>query len=622
MGYIKSSIIKYPTKKQKFIKNKTLNQYNMKKEKVKVDYLFEVSWEVCHQVGGIYTVIKSKAAKIYDAYRDNYFLIGPYYAEEAALKFDAKPIPKEFNKIFQELKKDNIICHFGKWTIDGVKVHTILIDFSKYMKKSGDIKRQLWDDFNVDSMNSKKEFDEWVTWSTISGRLLEGLRKTLKGRIVAQFHEYISGAGLLYLKKKKVKIGTVFTTHATHLGRTLTSSGVNLYDVLKKIKPKDEAYKHNIQGKYTLEKAIAMKADIFTTVSDITALEATHLIGRKPDLVLPNGLDMTKFPTMEERSIKHAKFKKQIMDFIKVFFFPYYRFDADNSLLYFIAGRYEFKNKGIDILIEALGNLNKKLANEENAKSIVVLLWIPTKVEGIDKNLAQNKINYEGVENFMDRSLGELKSNIINSIVNQKLPTTNELFSTSFHYQMKKKMFEFKQKGTPLMVTHNVLDKEDIILKSLKKAGLNNSSKDKVKVIYYPIYLTGADGLIDLSYYDAITGCHLGIFPSYYEPWGYTPLEAGALGVSSITTDLSGFGKYIMKKHPTCKGISVLKRQDISDKRATSNLTNMMYDFSKLSREDRIKRKLNAKHVADSADWANMVKYYIRAHNMALKKVR
>jgi len=594
----------------------------MKKGEVKADYLFEVSWEVCHQVGGIYTVIKSKASKIYDLYKENYFLIGPYYAEEAAIKFERKPIPKEFIKTFNNLKKEHIECYFGKWTIDGVKVNTILVDFSKYQIKSNQIKSQLWKDFKVDSFNSKDDFSTWVTWSTTVGMLLESLRKSLKGKIVAQFHEYIAGAGLLYLKKNKVKIATVFTTHATYLGRKLASAGIPVYDVLKKLKPQEEAYKHKIQARYSLEKASALNANVFSTVSDITALEATHLVGKKPDIVLPNGLDISKFPALEERAIKHAKFKKQILDFAKVFFFPYYRFDMENTLLYFIAGRYEFKNKGVDLFIQSLGQLNRRLQKEKSDKHIIALIWIPSKVEGIDKTLLQNKINYEGVENFMDRSMDDIKSNIIDSIVNQKLPTTKELFSGSFHYQMKKKMMEFKKKGKPLIVTHNLLDKKDIIIKSLKKVGLNNSIQDKVKVIYYPVYLTGADGLIDLSYYDAIMGCHLGVFPSYYEPWGYTPLETGALGVSSLTTDLSGFGKYLLKKHKKCKGMWVLKRHNTNDNISIAKLTDIMYDYSKLSQRQRIQRKLEAKEVANSADWAIMINHYVKAHNLALKKIR
>jgi len=594
----------------------------MKKESPKADYLFEIAWEVCHQVGGIYTVIKSKADKIYELYKDNYFLIGPYYEKEASIKFESKPVPKELTKIFAELKKDKIICHFGKWVIDGIKVNTILIEFSKYLTNANEIKKGLWEDFKIDSFNAAEDYDEFVVWGHITGRLMEGIRKKLKGRIIAQFHEYISGTGLLYLKKNKVKIGTVFTTHATYLGRKLTSQGINLYDVLKKIEPNKEAYKYKIQARYLLEKATAKHADVFTAVSNITALEAKYLLGKKPDLVLPNGLDMGQFPTMEERAIDHNLFKKQIIEFIKVFFFPYYRFEVEKSLIYFISGRYEFANKGVDIFIKSLGQLNRKLMKEESKTTIIALLWIPTEVNGINVQLLQNKIRYEGIENFVSSSIGELRSNIISSIVSQKLPTTKQLFSEGFHYQIKKKMIEFKKKGKPLIATHNIKDKNDTILKALRKEGLNNSQNDKVKIIYYPVYLTGADGLIDLNYYDAIMGCHLGVFPSYYEPWGYTPLEAGALGVPSITTDLSGFGRYIIDNHENCKGIQVLKRQNMPEKRVVNNLTHFMYRFAKISRPDRMENKLEARHVAELADWKNMIKHYIEAHNLALRKLR
>lgn len=588
----------------------------------KADYLFEVSWEACHQVGGIYTVIKSKAPRIYELYKENYFLIGPYFQEEAAIKFENEKSPSAFKSIFSKLKKEGITCHFGKWAIDGMKINTVLIDFSKSMKKANTVKSDLWKDFKIDSFNSDAHFAEWVVWGTIVGRLLEGLRKTLRGRIVAQFHEYISGAGLLYLRKNKIKIATVFTTHATYLGRVLTGSGINLYQVIKKINPEKEAYKYNIQARYMLEKSSAANAHVFTTVSEITALEAKYLLGKEPDIILPNGLDLSKFPSLEDRAIKHHKFKRQIFKFAKAFFFPYYRFDIEHSLIYFIAGRYEFKNKGIDIYIQALGKLNKRLMEEKSNRTIIALLCIPSEVDGVNPSLLKNKLDFEGISDFVDSSLEELKSNIIDYIVRQKMPTTNEVFGNAFRYHVKKKMIEFKKKGTPLISSHNIINKDDIILKSLKKAGLNNSSHDKVKVIYYPVYLTGADGLIDLSYYNTISGSHLGVFPSYYEPWGYTPLEAAALGVPSLTTDLAGFGKYISRKIKNPKGIFILKRKNIPEKKVVIDLTNIMHDFSKLDRQDRIKLKLEAKQIANLADWKNMVKHYIKAHNLSLGRLK
>ncbi|MEA2037540.1 MAG: glycosyltransferase [Nanoarchaeota archaeon] len=588
----------------------------------KADFLFEVSWEVCHQVGGIYTVIESKAARIYESYKEKYFLIGPYFEKEASVSFEKEQTPDKLKKVFTELRKESIICRFGKWIMGSTRINTILIDFSGYMKNLGDIKKQLQEDFGIDTTDSNEKFDESILWSITAGKLLEGIRKELKGKIIAHFHEYMVGAGLLHLKKNKVKISTVFTTHATILGRKLASSGVSLYDVLKDIKPENEAKKLKIVSRYQLEKATAKHADIFTTVSDITALEARHLVGRKPDIILPNGLDISKFPKLEERAIKHNLFKKQIQEFVKVFFFPYYKFKIKKSLLYFIAGRYEFKNKGLDIHIKSLGQLNKKLMKEKDARTIIALIWVPSKVEEINPVVLQNKINYEGIKNFMDRSLGELKEKMIDSIVKGRFTTTKELFGDDLKYKMKKRMIEFKKTGKPPILTHILANKNDEILKALRKAGLNNSQKDKVKVIYYPIYLTGADGLIDLNYYDAIMACHLGVFPSYYEPWGYTPLETGALGVCSVTTDLSGFGKYILKAHKKEEGIYVLKRQNNTEKQSTSELTTLLYNYSKLNIEERVRLKLEAKHIAKSADWKYMVEFYIQAHNLALKKLR
>jgi glycogen(starch) synthase len=591
----------------------------MKNQLPKADYLFEVSWEVCHQVGGIYTVIKSKASSIYDAYLERYFLLGPYMEKEAQVKFEMHDIPEEFIAACQSLKGQGINCYFGKWPIGHVKVNTILIDFAGYMDKKNEIKKEMWDNFKVDSLNADEKYDSFMVWAYVTGKLLEGVRNSLKGTIIAHFHEYIAGPGLLYLKKNKVNIATVFTTHATYLGRTLAGKGDALYARIKKINPQEEAYKHNIQARHLLEKATAEHADCFTTVSDITGLEAEFLLGKKPNLILPNGFDSKRFPSLEERAIKHNVYKKKIFDFVKVFFFPYYIFDVESSLIYFISGRYEFRNKGIDIYIKALALLNKKL-KKENGPTVISFLWIPAKVQGINTELLTNKIYYEGIENFTEASLHELKSSIINSIIMQKLPTTKELFSDNFEYEMRKKMMEFKKEGSPLISTHNI-NPNDAILQALRKAGLNNSKEDKVKVIYYPIYLTGADGLIDLNYYDAIMGCHLGLFPSYYEPWGYTPVETAALGVNSLTTDLSGFGKYLAKSGPH-KGIVVLKRYKVEEREAASKLARVMHDFSRLHPEERIRRKIDAKHLADTTDWERMVKYYHQAYGFALGKLK
>jgi len=339
-----------------------------------------------------------------------------------------------------------------------------------------------------------------------------------------------------------------------------------------------------------------------------------------PDTLLPNGLEISKFPLLEDRAVLHRKYKHQIKDFVRAYFFPYYQFDADNALIYFIAGRYELANKGIDVYIEALGKLNSALAKQKSKKEVIAFIWVPAKTTGLNKTLLENKILFDGIEDFVGSQLLDLKSEIVHSIVKQRIPSSKDLFSDSFRYNIKKKMFEFKKKGKVPITTHDLESQNDAIMTLLRKSGLNNSIKDRVKVIFYPAYLTGADGLLDLSYYDAITGCHLGVFPSYYEPWGYTPLETGALGVPFITTDLAGFGRYIQKDTKNSKGAMVLKREGRSRMQIVNDLTTYLHSFYKLSETQRISAKMQAKKIAESADWKNMISHYIKAHNLALSK--
>lgn len=335
----------------------------------KADMLFEVSWEVCNKVGGIYTVVKSKAAKMVDAYGDNYFMIGPYFASKALGQFQEE-LPNQFCKAsFEELKKIGVMCHFGKWLVEGAPP-VILIDFVNYKSRTNDIKRELWDWYKIDSLMATQDYDEPLVWAYVVGMLIEKLSKCFDNkRIVAHFHEWLSGAGLLYLKKNNVKIATVFTTHATVLGRTLASSNVDLYNVWDKINPDEEVYKYNIESKHLVEKNSAAFADVFTTVSEITEMEASYFLKKKSDALLPNGLDISKFPSFEELAIKHGIQRDRIREFMLYYFFPYYTFNPKETLIYFVAGRYEFHDKGIDIYIKALGRLNEKLKQSKSKKN-------------------------------------------------------------------------------------------------------------------------------------------------------------------------------------------------------------------------------------------------------------
>ncbi|MBI4453890.1 glycogen/starch synthase, partial [Candidatus Woesearchaeota archaeon] len=589
----------------------------------KADIVFEVSWEVCNKVGGIYTVVKSKASKMVEAYGNNYFMIGPYFSSKALADFHEE-MPIEFCKApFEELKKVGIICHFGKWLSEG-NPYVILIDFVNYEHKVNDIKRELWEWYKVDSLRAHHDYEEPVIWAYTVGMLIEKLSKCASDKkIVAHFHEWLSGAGLLYLKKKNVKVATVFTTHATILGRTLASSNVDLYNVWNKINPDQEVYKYNIEAKHLVEKNSAAFADMFTTVSEITGMEASYLMKKKPDVLLPNGLDISKFPSFEEIIIKHRIQRDRIREFMLYYFFPYYTFDPKDTLIYFLAGRYEFHDKGIDIYIKALGKLNEKMKQEKTKKTIIAFIWVPADIRNIKREILENKTLFQDVKDALEEVMGDVEKNVIHSFISGKKIANDTLFEDDFLTEMKIRVSRFVKKGKPPIATHDLYNENDEILKGLNAANLRNEENDSVKIIFYPIYLSGADGLLNLNYYEAMQGSHLGIFPSYYEPWGYTPLEAGALGVSSVTTDLAGFGRYFCAEsmQSDTPGIYVLKRLGISEDDVVNQLVDVMFRFANFSKEDRIINKLQARKTASMADWKSFVKDYIIAHNMAIEKV-
>lgn len=591
------------------------------KEKPETDYLFEVAWEVCNKVGGIYTVLISKTRLMTDLY-SNYFLIGPYIKEHAEDEFEKKTAPPEFKKAFESLKKKGITCYYGTWNVKG-DPNTILIDFRGLTKDKDNLKRWYWDNFKIDSLFSTWDFEEPMLWSTAVGMLLRNLKETMNNKkVIAHFHEWMSGFALLYLKQNNVGIKTVFTTHATMLGRALAGSGRELYNELKNLDPEREAYNSKVQDKHLTEKACATNANVLTTVSEITAMEVEKLLGKKPDVLLLNGLDGDEFPTQEETAIMHRENKKKIKEFMRYFFFPYYSFDLEETYYFFIVGRYEYKNKGIDLFTKALAKLNERLKNmEECKKTFVAFFFIPRDVQKIKIPLSENKITYDQIIKLIDEHRGEIEEDLLNNILtSKKIELSEKEFNKKFLREIQKLKRKFMKHEEPMLVTHDLNNEEqDDILKGFIKHGLLNRKGDKVKVIFYPIYLTGVDGLLDLSYYDTITGCHLGVFPSYYEPWGYTPLETAALSVASLTTDFGGFGRFILSKGVK-DGIFVLKRFNRPESEVLKDFVDILFRYSMFDRKARVEQKLAAKNASQLADWKILINNYIQAHNLALKK--
>ncbi len=598
---------------------------------VKADCLFEVSWEVCNKVGGIYTVIMSKAALMNEAYK-NYFLVGPYIEEKAQLTFVEENPSDELKPVFEALAMEGIKAHFGTWQVKG-EPKAILLDTNDYRGKTNELKSMYWDKYQIDSLNSHWDFEEPMVWASAVGRMIqlynEKNNADEKKKVALHCHEWMAGFALLFLKIVGSKVAATFTTHATMLGRSIAGSGKPLYDMLENLDPTTEARNSGVMDKFSTEKACAHECESFTTVSEITSIEAEKILGRKADVLVLNGLDMGKFPTFEETSIKHNRNRDKVREFASYYFYPHYYFDMEQTLFFFIVGRYEVRNKGIDVMIKALWKLNDRLKEEGSKKTVIVFFWIPREVHGAKAELSLNKSNYLQIKDFMESNRKDINRKIMHNImscpsecfVDADKFTRMELFDKNFLLEAKKLKINFFKSGNPLLVTHNLPNEvNDDVIRSLTEGGLDNKEDDKVKVIHYPVYLTGIDGLIDLPYYEALAACHLGLFPSYYEPWGYTPLESAALGVPALTTDLSGFGRFLMEKKEGKDGIYILHRYGKQDAEVIDEFAEIMYKFTTLSHTNRVKQKMKAKEVSALADWGELVNNYFEAHNQAVDK--
>jgi glycogen(starch) synthase len=593
--------------------------------KPKADLLFEASWEVCNKVGGIFTVLSSKSKQIQKHYKNRYCLVGPYFEGSSRLTFREEPVPDIYLTLYEELKSVGIVCYFGKWLVEG-DPNVILLDFRGYWPHIDEIKKELWDGFGVDSLNSPYDFNEPLLWSYCVGLLMEKLRLAHNEEVTAfHAHEWLTGAAILYLKKHNVSIPTTFTTHATILGRAVAGNGVDLYSMLDKINPDEEAQRCGITSKFTLERASAQNCDVFTTVSQITALEAKAFLGREVDLVLPNGLDMSEFPSFEEVTQKHNLYRNRLREFALYYFFPYYSFDLQESLFFFTASRYEFHNKGIDVFIESLGVLNNKMKKEKNKKTVIAFFFVPGSAGAIRPEIIGAREAFHDIKESLDEEDHNILQNILYAVTSGKPLSEKSIFNEDFMRNMERKLLRLKAfKGSPApLSTHQLNDENnDAIMSSFKKAGLLNTEEDRVKVIFYPIYLSGVDGLCGLDYYQAIQASHLGVFPSFYEPWGYTPLEAAAMGVPAITSNLSGFGRYFYDVLDRNKvpGIRVIDMEKKTHEEIVRALVKSLNRFTNFDRKERIDNKIRARKIAFMADWENFSLHYIEAENLSVEK--
>jgi len=546
----------------------------MKEKLLKPDYLFEVSWEVCNKVGGIHTVISTKALSLVSELKDNYILIGPDVWRDT----EHNPEFIEDNQLFSTWKEkafeEGLIVRIGRWNIPSKPI-AIIVDFTKFIPQKDVIFKLFWEEFKLDSITGQWDYIEPALFGYTAGKLIESFTQfhlSFRHRIVAQFHEWMTGTGLLYLKSRMPQIGTIFTTHATVLGRCIAGNNLPLYSKLDKYNADSKAREFNVASKQSIEKLSALNADCYTTVSDITAKECVQFHDKDVDIVTPNGFDDTIIPFDEEFKLRRIEAKVKFYEVAEALIAHDV---AKDALIVGISGRYEFKNKGIDIFIDSLGRLNKF---ERLEREILAFILIPANHHGPRKDVFQN---------ILDKDT----DNII-------------VLSNSY-------------------ITHYLIDPEfDPILKKIKEVGLNNSINDRVKVFFVPSYLNGDDGIFDKHYYDLLIGMDITVFPSYYEPWGYTPLESLAFHVPTITTTLAGFGDWVNSHLAEPHyGITVIPRTDDNDKEVTRQITEGLRQFIGLTNQERNEKKVDANQISTIALWSNLIIYYYRAFDIALKKV-
>jgi len=588
-------------------------------------YLFEASWEVCNKVGGIYTVLESKSQIIKNQYGDNYYFIGPYLEGISQRQFHALEIPDLFKKAVDNLLSQGIKIHFGSWLIDS-EPQVILVEFKGSLNNVAKIKSDLWNWYEIDSLHSDYDFDEPISWAWTVGKVIEEIKNTAlsKEKVILQSHEWMAGGAILYIKKTSARVATVFTTHATFLGRVLASHGVNFYQNIKEIDPEVKARDFGIIAKFSAEKSVSHASDVFTTVSEITALEAEHFLSRRPDVILPNGLNLENFSNVEEAAIKHIDNKRLIKEFLIYHFFPYYTFDLDNTLIYFLFGRYEMHAKGIDLFIDALVELNKKLIEQDSKKNIIAFFAVPSGVKGAKRIVIENKSSYLNIKNLIDSEIESIHGRLVRACVGEYDITGHSVLSKELKSKVLSKYKLFKKEGVPSILTHDLENEDsDPILNKLREVGLNNSQKDRVKVVSCPTYLNGADGILNMNFYDFMSGSHLGVFPSFYEPWGYTPLESAALGVASVTSDLSGFGLAVTKLGGKKKlpGVYILERSKLDYNQEIKNLASILYKYSELDKDERMITRVQAKELAKNYSWQILARNYFNAHELAMSKV-
>ncbi len=568
----------------------------MVKSLLKPDYIFESSWEVCNKVGGIYTVLSTRAKTLQKAHQDKVIFIGPglWKREDGNYTKEESPYFREDPSLFaewqREARENGLQVRVGRWTVPGEPI-AILVDFVPYFEKKNEIYGWLWEKYQVDSLHAYGDYDEASMFSYAAALVVESFFQWKKKsgewnkatKVIYHANEWMCGLGALYINNKLPQIGTIFTTHATSIGRSIAGNMKPLYDYLFAYNGDQMAGELNMQSKHSIEKQTAHYVDCFTTVSDITAKECVELLDKPVDVVLPNGFDDSFVPSAALFTKKRKAARKKLLDVANALLGE--QLD-DDTLIVSTSGRYEFRNKGIDVFVEAM---NRLLRDKDLKKKLVAFIEVPGWVGEPRKDLQ------ERLAQIAQSSQNHRKSPVFTTPL--EVPQVTHWLHNMSH---------------------------DNVLGMLKYFDMHNQKGDHVKVIFLPCYLDGKDGILNMTYYDIVLGNDLCIYPSYYEPWGYTPLEAIAFKVPCITTDLAGFGLWansVFGKYGEIQdGVKVIHRTDYNYSEVADMIKDTVAEYSSFTKKQVDEARKHAGELSKKALWSEFIKFYEEAYDIALRR--
>ena len=538
-----------------------------------LDFIFETSWEVCNKVGGIYTVLSTRAKTLQEIMQDRIVFIGPdcFNGEENPYFFEDKAL---FNDWLAVAKHDGLSLKIGRWNTPGTPI-AFLVDFKASYADKNKFYGELWERYGVDSLHAYGDYDDSAMFSYATAKVVESFFRFYLcncTNVIFHANEWQTGFAALALQHDVPEIATIFTTHATGIGRSIAGNNKPLYDYLQAYNGDQMADELNMQSKHSIEKQTAHYVDCFTTVSDITAVECKELLDKPVDAVLPNGFEDDFVPKAALFSKKRNAARKRLLRIAEALTGS--KLD-DNTLIVSTSGRYEFRNKGIDVFIEAI---NKLRHDEELQRDVVAFIEVP---------------------GWVARPRTDLQERL----------ATNKTYDTALFLPL---------------VTHELHNMDaDCVLNMARHLGIANAPTDKVKLIFIPCYLNGDDGIVNMSYYDVVLGNDLCVYPSYYEPWGYTPLESIAFKVPCITTNLAGFGLWANQlKGKFCEitdGVKVIHRTDNNYFEVADSIKQTIKEYAAMDKKTVEKCRANAQKLSKKALWREFIQAYKTAYDIAIK---